>query len=133
MSNVLPVDINPILITAIHQQNRVRWDLFLKGCVTNTWSYLYYVLTSQPLTATAYTPWRVSLTILPLTVYKAIWDDRNKFVHGLTLADKTIGLTRILEEVTSLYRRPRKTGKHKIMAIPLEQCLRHCKTNLNDG
>ncbi len=80
------------LLSAIRSQNIIGWDSFLKGFISKLWRSVYDdICTSyQPTSDHHQTlPWDYSLTTLSISLFKGIWDDCNKFLHGAHRAEKS--------------------------------------------
>jgi hypothetical protein len=75
--------INKILLTALHNQKISGWHEFLRGFISKYW------ITTQDRTQLTpnkkQPPWKLKITSIILVLHNNIRDDRNTFVHGITI------------------------------------------------
>jgi hypothetical protein len=73
----------PTLILAIKHQNIIGWDLFFKGYTSTYWIHVYNDLMQHAKKHNSQN-WDVKFVGAAITLYKDIWDARNKHIHGQT-------------------------------------------------
>ncbi len=130
--STLPPTLKNNLLQAIHHQNVLGWDMFLKGFSSLYWVELFNGH-DEPTEKHKSTNWGEQLAPASLSCLKHIWDDRNQFLHGKTrLQSKRKLRERVHFAVGQIYKSPPKLHRRypSIQAVPLEQRLHHNTAHL---
>jgi hypothetical protein len=118
----IPSDIHLTLLTAIHHQNLLGWDLFLRGFVSKYWNEVFIQAHSCSPSSSLTQIWDQKLIEGALTLTHSIWTTRNIFLHGSNKMEAKQKLCqRVLDQVQEIYRSPPKLHKRfrKIYSIPI--------------
>ena len=67
--------------------NRIGWDLFLKGYISEQWIQLYSCIRSDPMDTPQPLVWIEFLRHGELNLLKDIWDERNAKIHGQSMKE----------------------------------------------
>ena len=98
-------ELNKILKDAIHHQNIIGWENFLRGYASSYWVKAHLHDMPQINDTKKRGPWNTRLIRGILNVHKQIWDDRNAHVHGQTFKECQEKLRqRTIEIVRKIYR-----------------------------
>lgn len=120
--------------TAIKRQNLLGWDNFMRGYISTYWIKAQSSQ-SQQQKNTKGDPWDFRFTRSTLDLHKAIWDDRNSFVHGKTIAESRAKARQaIQQQVREIYKKPPCLASryHPITSVSLSDRLRHSTTYLSN-
>jgi hypothetical protein len=91
------------LINAIRHQNILGWDLFMKGIQSSYWAELYQDLYDN-LKHHINHNWSEFLIRSALELYKGIWEDQNKSIHGSSRKESHQRFwERVLQRVSELH------------------------------
>jgi hypothetical protein len=115
---------------ALHHQNLIGWDLFLRGYISNLWT----TVTDND-THESTNRWCYKLIPIIMQLHKKIWDGRNLHVHGKTIEETRLKAREaIINKVKMLYKHPPKLASRyqSILHMPLEQRLRCSTTQLKE-
>jgi len=83
------VSIPYALLSAIKHQNLVGWDNFMKGFISTKWKDVLTQLSRESLPHSS-TEWDTHLTGAAINLYRGIWEDRNKRLHGENRKDHLV-------------------------------------------
>jgi hypothetical protein len=122
------------IYTAIHHQNIIGWDLFLKGFTSSYWEEV--CLLSHSFYSHVDPMWQSKMIHHIISLSKGIRADRNKHIHGSSWLESKIKLReRVQKEVTQVYSSPAYLRKKikKTTPIPLQIRLQQSTTQLQRG
>jgi hypothetical protein len=125
----------PALLMAIKHQNIIGWDLFMKGFTSIYWSHAYHDLHHNTATHASYN-WKVTLVQNALALYKGIWEDRNKHIHGNNRVESNkLRRQKLHAQVCHIYRNPPRLAHRyqSIRKVPLQDCLNRRTPSCNIG
>ncbi len=114
---------------AVRHQNIIGWDKFLRGYTSTYWMDSRHSFHPQ----TNKKNWGNSITQIAIDLHKAIWSDRNTFVHGKDETERIQKARLAIEErIRCLYSNPPKLASryHPITQISLHDRLRRSNTYL---
>jgi hypothetical protein len=122
------------LVKTIHHKNIIGWNEFLHGCISNRWSMIHYK-TRNATNDKRISPWEIKITQITLDLHRAIWEDRNIYIHGKTIEESRerarIAINKHLKEVYE--NPPRLSTQYKqVTDMPLEIHLHQSPTKLKD-
>lgn len=118
------------LETALHHQNLIGWELFLRGYISKLWT----TVTDND-THESTNRWCDKLLPIIMQLHRKIWDGRNLHVHGKTIEETRLKAREaIINKVKTLYKHPPKLASRyqSILHIPLEQRLRRSTIQLKE-
>ncbi len=97
-----------MLLNAIRHQNILGWDMFLKGFISKHWGTTQ-ALDSTKNTVRDGTDSDAKLTNSSLSLYRNIWDNRNKSIYGSSIKEaREKARKSILCRVQDIYKYPPK-------------------------
>lgn len=105
-STTLSYESKALLMSAIRHQNILGWDSFLRGFTSiRQLQIIPHLSSGTQSTHRLMQQWDVKLIYHILSLYKKIWDDRNKSIHGTNHQESIHNeRIRLLETVRNIYK-----------------------------